>query len=183
MKFSILRSKFLEGLKSVQNIVAGKGSLPIIQNVMIEAKGNEIKLTTTDLDISIRSTVGCDVKEEGASTLPVKILFNLMVKAPEGEVEVTIDPNEQAVIRAGSASYKLNGKVQRLDGADRAVLGLLHPERTVGEEHHKVRLVGADAGALAVGERGHTVAVHEPAAQLPHERMASLAAAPHADLG
>ena len=122
MKFSILRSKFLEGLKSVQNIVAGKGSLPIIQNVMIEAKEGEIKLTTTDLDISIRSTVGCDVKEEGASTLPVKILFNLMVKAPEGEVEVTIDQNEQAVIRAGSASYKLNGKPEaefpRLNAGD-----------------------------------------------------------------
>ena len=53
MKFKVLRSKFIEGLKSVQNIVAGKGSLPILQNVMIEGKGNSIKLTTTDLDISI----------------------------------------------------------------------------------------------------------------------------------
>lgn len=110
MKFSIVRSKFIEGLKSVQNIVAGKGSLPIIQNVMIDAKGGDITLTTTDLDISIRSTVSCEVNEEGATTLPVKLLFNLISKAPEGVVEVTVDSNEQAVIRAGSASYRLNGK-------------------------------------------------------------------------
>lgn len=110
MKFSIVRSKFLEGLKSVQNIVAGKGSLPIIQNVMLEAKGAELRLTTTDLDISIRSTVACESSEEGATTLPVKLLFNLISKAPEGVVEVSVDSNEQAVIRAGSASYRLNGK-------------------------------------------------------------------------
>ena len=110
MKFSILRSKFIEALKPVQNIVASKGSLPVLQNVMIDARGGDIKLTTTDLDISIRSTVPCEVTEEGASTLPVKLLFNLISKAPEGKVEVEIDGSEQAVIRAGSASYKLNGK-------------------------------------------------------------------------
>ena len=110
MRFSIIRSKFIEALKPVQNIVAGKGSLPILQNVMIEARGENLKLTTTDLDISIVSNVNCEVAEEGASTLPVKLLFNLISKAPEGSVDVEIDSNEQAVIRAGSASYKLNGK-------------------------------------------------------------------------
>jgi len=110
MKFKVIRSKFIEGLKSVQNIVAGKGSLPIIQNVLIEASGNQIKLTTTDLDISIKSTVECEVKKEGSTTLPVKLLFNSMLKAPEGEIEVEVDEREQAVVKAGSSRLKLNGK-------------------------------------------------------------------------
>ena len=37
MKFKIIRSKFIDELKSVQNVVAGKGSLPILQNVLLEA--------------------------------------------------------------------------------------------------------------------------------------------------
>ena len=53
----------MEGLKSVQNIVAGKGSLPILQNVLIEASENEIRMTTTDLDISIRTVCECEVEE------------------------------------------------------------------------------------------------------------------------
>jgi len=110
MKFKIIRSKFIDGLKPVQNIVAGKGSLPIIQNVLIEARGNELVLTTTDLDISIKSTVECEVKEEGTTTLPVKLLFNAMLKAPEGEVEVDVDKREQASVKAGSSRLKLNGK-------------------------------------------------------------------------
>lgn len=110
MKFSVARSTFIEGLKSVQNIVAGKGSQPILQNVMIEAVGKELTLTTTDLDISIRSTIDCTVQEAGASTLPVKLLFNMISKSCDGEIEVEVDAREQAVIRAGSANYKLNGR-------------------------------------------------------------------------
>ena len=112
MKFKIVRSTFIEGLKSVQNIVAGKGSLPILQNVLIEAIGKDLTLTTTDLDISIRSTVECKVEESGLSTLPVKLLFNAILKAPEGEIEVEIDAKDQAVIKAGSSRTKLNGKAE-----------------------------------------------------------------------
>ncbi len=109
MKFKVIRSKFIEGLKSVQNIVAGKGSLPILQNVMIEAEGNSIKLTTTDLDISIKAEVECDVVTEGKTTLPVKLLFTSMTKAAEGEIEVDVDAQERASIRAGSARFKIQG--------------------------------------------------------------------------
>lgn len=109
MKFKVIRSKFLDGLKSVQNIVAGKGSLPILQNVMIEAGERSIKLTTTDLDISIKAEVECEVSEAGATTLPVKLLFVSMTKAAEGEIEVEVDPQERASIRAGSARFKLQG--------------------------------------------------------------------------
>ena len=62
----------MEGLKSVQNIVAGKGSFPSLQNVLIEAVGKEVRLTTTDLDISITCVCECEVQESGSTTLPVK---------------------------------------------------------------------------------------------------------------
>ena len=103
MKFKIIRSTFMEGLKSVQNIVAGKGSLPILQNVLIEAKGKEIRLTTTDLDISIRTVCECKVEEAGVTTLPVKLLFTAVTKVVEGEIEVVVDAKERANISAGKA--------------------------------------------------------------------------------
>ena len=109
MKFKIVRSKFLEGLKSVQNIVAAKGSLPILQNVLMEADENRLVMTTTDLDISIRSSVECEIVESGATTLPVKLLFNSISKAAEGEIVVEVDDKERATITAGSAKFKLTG--------------------------------------------------------------------------
>ena len=109
MKFKIVRSKFIEGLKSVQNIVAGKGSLAILQNVLLEARGHELKMTTTDLDISIRTVCECEVVEPGSTTLPVKLLFNAIAKVVEGEVCIEVDAKERADISAGNARYKLAG--------------------------------------------------------------------------
>ena len=110
MKFKIIRSAFVEGLKSVQNIVPSKGSLPILQNVLIEAIDNTLKLTTTDLDITIISRVDCKVEASGITTLPVKHLFNTILKAPEGEIEIEVDDNDQALIKAGNSRTKINGK-------------------------------------------------------------------------
>lgn len=109
MKVKILRAKFIEGLKAVQNIVAGRGSLPIIQNVLIETGENSITLTTTDLDISIRAVCECEVAREGRSTLPVKFLFNAVATAAEGEIDLEIDDKECARITAGKARYRLLG--------------------------------------------------------------------------
>ncbi len=109
MKIRIVRSKFIDGLKKVQNIVAGKGSLQIIQNAMLEAKEGKLSLVTTDLDISIKSTVDCEVLEEGATTLPVKLLVGTIASCAEGMVELDADAQDRARISAGSASFRLSG--------------------------------------------------------------------------
>lgn len=109
MKFTIIRSTFLEGLKSVQNIVAGKGSQPILQNVLLEANGKDLRMTTTDLDISIRATCACEVQEQGVSTLPVKVLFSAVSSVAEGVVEIEIDAHEHGKLSAGNATFKIVG--------------------------------------------------------------------------
>ena len=141
MKFKITRSKFLEGLKTVQNIVAGKGSLPILQNVLMEANGKELKMTTTDLDISIKVVCECEVIDHGISTLPVKLLCNSVLKAGEGEIEVEIDAMERASITAGSAKFKLAGMPEsefpRLPKDEEAFIYSL-PQQTLKEMLRKV---------------------------------------------
>lgn len=109
MKITILRSKFIEALKSVQNVVPGKGSLAVLQNALIECEGQQIRITATDLDISISTVCDCEVGEEGKTTLPVKLLFNMVLRAPEGPVCVETDENDRATITAGSARFKLAG--------------------------------------------------------------------------
>ena len=59
MKFKIVRSKFLEGLKKVQNIVGTKGSMLIIQNVLIEAKDRTFVGRMTSFCASSGSSISC----------------------------------------------------------------------------------------------------------------------------
>lgn len=141
MKFKIIRSKFLDGLKSVQNIVAGKGSLPILQNVLIEAREKEIRMTTTDLDISIKCICECTVEQEGATTLPVKLLFSAMTKVAEGEVEISVDEKESASISAGNARFKIAGMPEKEFPRFETNLdsySYMMPQQTFGEMLRKV---------------------------------------------
>jgi DNA polymerase-3 subunit beta len=110
MKFSIVRSKFLDGLKDVQNIVPQKGSLPILENVLMTVEDGKLVMTTTDLDISVRSVVECQVVEKGATTLPVKLLANSVSKAAEGILQVEVDSEEKALVTAGLAKFRLIGQ-------------------------------------------------------------------------
>lgn len=109
MKFKITRNGFVESLKTVQNIVPARSSLPVLQNVLLKAEGGRLELTASDIDMTVRTSAECETVEPGASTLPVKMLFSTMSKAPEGVVEVEIDENENATILAGSARFNLSG--------------------------------------------------------------------------
>ena len=72
MKFRIARDAFLDSLQQVQHVVSTRTTLPILSNVLIEASGNSLRLTTTDLDVGVSGTVQAEVSKEGSTTLPVK---------------------------------------------------------------------------------------------------------------
>ena len=74
MKFEIDRDAFLEGLQQVQHVVSTRTTLPILSNVLIEAEGDGLQLTTTDLDVGVSGRVVADVQTGGATTLPVRRL-------------------------------------------------------------------------------------------------------------
>ena len=86
MKFSVTKEKLLEGLQQVQNVVSTRTTLPILSNVLLQAKGNEVHLTTTDLDVGVRGSFEANVEKEGATTLPARRLFTIIRELPSSEV-------------------------------------------------------------------------------------------------
>ena len=76
MKFKIRRADFFKTLSHLQGIVDKKNSLPILANILIEAKDDQLTLSSTDMDISIIETVKCNIIEDGATTINSQILYN-----------------------------------------------------------------------------------------------------------
>lgn len=109
MKFRISKEALLEGLQKVQHVVSSRTTLPILSNVLIVAKGDRLKFTTTDLDVGITGSVMANVDKEGATTLPAKKIVNIVRELPASEVEVSVDSKNIATIVSGSATFKVNG--------------------------------------------------------------------------
>lgn len=109
MKFRIAKEAFLDGLQQVQHVVSTRTTLPILSNVLIEAKDGELRLTTTDLDVGVSGTVQAEVSKEGATTLPAKRLVSIIRELPSAEIEVSIDAKNVASISSGPSFFKIIG--------------------------------------------------------------------------
>lgn len=112
MKFTVIRSRFLELLSSVQSVVPSKPALQIISNAMVEAhEEGSLTLTATDLDVSVRATLATDVKvdEPGSTTLPVRKLVEMLRMAPEGEVHFDVGDDDVARVVTPAAKYRVIG--------------------------------------------------------------------------
>src|SRR5665213_3743830 len=84
MRVTLEKSAFLKALNHVQSVVERRNTIPILSNVMVQAKGNEIKLTATDLDLEIVESVAAEVLQAGAATMPAHMLYDIVRKLPDG---------------------------------------------------------------------------------------------------
>jgi len=109
MKFTIAKSVFLDALNQVQHVVSNRATLPILSNVLIEAHGDSLRLTTTDLDVGVTGSTPANVEKEGATTLPVKKLVSIISVLPAETVEVSVDGKNHASIRSGPSFFKIIG--------------------------------------------------------------------------
>ena len=72
MKLTIDKIQLLEILQKVQSIVGQRTTLPILSNVMLEAKQGKLICTTTDMEVSLRTSIEADIEKEGSTTLPAR---------------------------------------------------------------------------------------------------------------
>ncbi|MCH2154819.1 MAG: DNA polymerase III subunit beta [Opitutales bacterium] len=109
MKFKINRDHFVNGLQQVLNVVSSRATMPILGNVLIEAEDGGIRLTTTNLDIGIRTSLVASVEATGAITLPVRKLATIVKELPHLDVFVEMGDKNAVQITSGGSRFKIVG--------------------------------------------------------------------------
>ncbi len=109
MKFTITREKLQEGLLAVVSAIPTKTTLPVLSNILLEAKKDGLHLSGTDLDIAVSTTVPAEVDEEGAITLPAKKLSDIARELPAASVRISSSGEQRANVECGKSKFKLLG--------------------------------------------------------------------------
>ena len=110
MKLTLEKNILLDVLQKVQSIVALRTTLPILSNVLLEAYNGKLKLTTTDLEVSLQTSIDVEIIEEGSTTLPARRFFSICRDLPSHQIEFSIeDEKEEIIIKSGSFEGKLGG--------------------------------------------------------------------------
>lgn len=109
MKFSVSKEKLLSGLQTVQNVVSTRTTLPILSNVLLQARDGQLRLTTSDLDVGITGAIETQVEREGSTTLPARRLASIVKELPASEINIDVDSKNVASIRCGQSFFKILG--------------------------------------------------------------------------
>src|ERR1044072_8100780 len=109
MEFTVSRSDLVRELSLSQGVVEKKTTIPILSNVLLEASGDRISLTATDLELGIRCSCPAKVKKEGAGTVPAKKLLDYVRLLPEGDINMKFLENHWASITCGRSRTRIAG--------------------------------------------------------------------------
>jgi DNA polymerase-3 subunit beta len=107
VKFRCERDVLVEALGSAGRAAAGRGtSLPVLSGVRVELAGDQLRLTGTDLELTISVEVPVSGSADGITVLPGRLASDIVRALPAGSVEVEVDADE-ARISAGRSEFSL----------------------------------------------------------------------------
>ena len=109
MEVEFERDAFLKGLQMVQNIVEPRQTLPILANVLLEAEGDSVRVSATDLAIAARVSVPARIVAGGAITLSARKLAEIVKELPAAALVLKVQENAWIQLRCGGVSYRLVG--------------------------------------------------------------------------
>ena len=113
MELVVHKSDLLRELQLFQGIVERKNTIPILANVLLEAKGEEVRLLATDLEVGLRSRCTAAVAKGGSLTLPAKKLYEIVKSLPETDIKIAEDKGGVKV-----AADRFDSRMQTLPRED-----------------------------------------------------------------
>ena len=109
MEFSIDRKELLKGLHRVQGVVERRTAMPILANVLLEAKKGQLVITATDLEVGVRGSYPAQVDKEGSITLPAKNIYEIVRELQDDLVTFKKKENYWIKIECGKALFNIVG--------------------------------------------------------------------------
>ena len=109
MKFLIEKKTIFKSLSHLQSIVDKRNALPILSNILLEVKKNELMMCSTDMDISIKETVICEVIEEGATTINAQLIYDIIKKLhDDSKIETISNDGKILTLRSGVSKFSVS---------------------------------------------------------------------------
>ena len=110
MKLSVMQENLARGLSVVSRAVSNRSTLPVLANVLLKTEDAGLKLTATNLEIGITYWVPGKIESDGATTVPARLLTDLVNSMPSGDrVDLTLQPADTLHLRCGRFESHIKG--------------------------------------------------------------------------
>jgi DNA polymerase-3 subunit beta len=109
MKLTCTQENFKKAIYSTERVVGKQITLPILENILLETDHGMLKISATNLEIGVFLKIGAKIEQEGAITVPAKLLSNFVNNLPS-ESTVSLEVKDQTLfIESGSSKAQIKG--------------------------------------------------------------------------
>jgi len=109
MKLICTQDNFKKAVYSCERMVSKQNTLPILNNILFEAKKSGLSLSATNLEIGVQTKIGAKVEKEGKITIPARIISNFSNNLPAGE-NISLELSGQSLkIKSGTVKAVIKG--------------------------------------------------------------------------
>jgi len=106
MKLSISQKHLSRGINIVSKAVSTRTTMPILSGLLLEARDNTLYLTATDLDLGIKTSITCNVEEEGSIVVNSRLINDFIRKLPSSSnVKISADENNKMEIKCEQSDF------------------------------------------------------------------------------
>ncbi len=110
MKISCMQENLTKGLAVVGRAVATRATLPVTQNVLLATDGGMLRLSATNLEISMTTWIGAMVEAEGSVTVPARLLTEFVNSLGSDRIDIEMEPGSRVLqIKSGRSQANING--------------------------------------------------------------------------
>lgn len=109
MKIQISREDLLTALQRVQGVVEKRNTMPILANILLEAKPEGLDIVATDLEIGMRGLYKATVHETGSVTFSARTLFDILKEIRQSEIDLAVADNHWVTVKAGKSQFRVVG--------------------------------------------------------------------------
>ncbi len=110
MQFVVSKQNLQKELSFVQGVVEKKNTIPVLSNILIESVGeNNIRLTGTDLDVTIRCDTDADISTPGSICVQARKLFEIARLLPDAPVTFKKEDNDWVTVTCDKTKFKMVG--------------------------------------------------------------------------
>lgn len=110
MKFSVKGDKLAEYLSKLNSVIPSRSPLPILDNILFDLKGNELKLLASDLEIFIRTTLEVEGKKDGRVAIPARRLLDISRTLTSASLSVEVNDKNRITIKTSNGKYTIGGE-------------------------------------------------------------------------
>src|SRR5437868_9844959 len=109
LRITCTKDELAQALGVVSRALSTRTSVQILSGILLEARGGELRLAATDMELSLRASLSAQIEGDGSIVLPGKTLVDIARLLPGDEVTIEHKPAESVVhVTSGTASYTLN---------------------------------------------------------------------------